>query len=332
VIDSSISFARDAATRGVSALEDLDQALTAVERAAELTSHLLAVGRRKRVNPTRVDLAQLVESNIPMLRRAVPESVAFQFEAPRARCMVQLDPPQFERVLLNLCLNARDAMPEGGTLRVSIEPDAEDAVVLSVSDEGAGIVEADLARIFDPFFSTKDTGTGMGLAVAAGIVSAHGGTIIAESERGRGTTMKVRLPRASDDEPPRRATPVPPAGAGLVLIAEDEPLVRAQIVRMLESGGYSVLQAENGAQALELYREHQSEVSAVVLDVLMPVLDGWQTFVELERIDPEVRVLLSTGYGGEALPADFAKRGVRKLSKPYKASALLNEIGELLKG
>jgi PAS domain S-box-containing protein len=330
VIGGTLSFVREGVREGDVMAEDLDEALAAIERAAELTSHLLAVGRRKHVSPTRVDLVQLVETSAGMLRSASGGEVSLIIERPPVPCFVQVDPPQLEEVLLNLFANAQDAMPDGGRIRVTINTDDSDSAVMSVSDDGAGIPEADLARIFDPFFSTKSSGSGMGLAVAAGIVSAHAGTITAESEEGKGTTMRVRLPIAPNEVPPVSPPRLPPKGSGVVLVAEDDASVRSQIVRMLEMAGYTALQAENGAEALTLFVEKANDISIVVLDVLMPVMDGWQTFLELEKIDPNVRVLFSTGYAAEALPPDFAMRGVRMLSKPYTASQLLNEIGQIL--
>ena len=201
--------------------------------------------------------------------------------APPQPQFAELDAPQFEQVLINLCVNARDAMPSGGTVRVRIAPEAATHLVVTVEDTGPGIPRENLSRIFEPFFTTKKNGTGLGLAVAAGIVAAHGGSIQAESD-GIGTCMRIRLPRVEPDpEPVRRGPAQAPRGSGVILVAEDEAMVRVQVVRILKDAGYTVLQAENGARAVELFEEHGGKVDLALLDVVMPVMDGWQAFLAL---------------------------------------------------
>lgn len=267
-----------------------------------------------------------------MLRRVIPESIEVTFEGCSPPCTVSADPPQLEQVLLNLCLNARDAMPQGGRLSVTVKAlDSKPPLVrLSVSDTGAGIAEDDLKQIFEPFFTTKGAGSGLGLAVAAGIVAAHGGSISVTSRVGEGSTFNVDLPSSSappaDKEATRRA-----GGRGdeLILVAEDEPLVRAQAVRILRRAGYSVVEAEDGLKAVELF-EKEPNIALALLDVIMPGLDGWQVFSRLEAMRPGVKVLFITGYAASALPPDFGSRGKRLLSKPYKPQALLELVRELL--
>jgi PAS domain S-box-containing protein len=330
IIQGNISFAQWRERKG-EACDELEQALRATERAAELTSRLLAIGRRQRVDSKPTELGALVEQSVRMLRRVIPENVLLRYEQPAEPYVVELDAPQFEQVLINLCVNARDAMPNGGTLSVYVEPDGPAQVVMRVSDSGTGIAPENLRRVFEPFFTTKGTGSGLGLAVAAGIVAAHGGFILAESDGHSGTTIKVRLPRIT--APALQAAPALPAvgaGTGVILVAEDEAPVRVQIVRLLEHAGYTVLQAENGARAVELFRARRGGVDLAVLDVVMPELDGWQTFVKLEELQPGIKVLFTTGYAASVLPEDFAARGARLLSKPYKLQHLLGQIRELL--
>jgi PAS domain S-box-containing protein len=331
VIQGNLYFVEQNLKNGQSATEELEQAQRATERAAELTSHLLAIGRRKRVDSKRVELGMLVEHSMRMLRRAIPENIVIDYVAPTSAYFVELDAPQFEQVLINLCVNARDAMPAGGTLTIRIDPADATHVVMSVVDTGTGIAAGDLARVFEPFFTTKGAGSGLGLAVAAGIIAAHRGVISAESDGRRGTTMKVRLPRvasATEAPSPPRARSI--AGSGVILVAEDEDLVRSQLVRILESAGYTVLQAANGALAVETFRERQREIDLVILDVVMPVLDGWQAFLRIAELRPRVKVLFTTGYAASVLPDDFGARGARLLSKPYKPEALLAQVHELL--
>jgi two-component system cell cycle sensor histidine kinase/response regulator CckA len=331
VIEGNLCFVKEALQAGQNPLHDLEQALRATERAGELTAHLLAIGRQSRVATQRVALGTLVEEGARILRRAIPENVALHFEPPRQTFLVDLDPPQFEQVLINLCVNARDAMPDGGTISIQLQPEGERHVLMTVSDTGTGVSPENLGRIFDPFFSTKGTGSGLGLAVAAGIVEAHGGELTAESDGHSGTRMKVRLPRVTAaPEPPLVASRGFLRGSGVILVAEDEALVRAQVDRLLRRAGYTVLQAENGARAVELFRQNQGSVALVLMDVVMPELDGWKAYLQMEALDPNVKVLFTTGYAANVLPPDYGARGARLVAKPYRPQQLLGLIGELL--
>jgi len=331
VIDGNLTYAQERLKQGKSVDEELEQALRATERAAELTTHLLAIGRRQRMDGKCVELGGLVSESVRMLRRVIPEHVRLEYQAPSAPLFVELDAPQFEQVLINLCVNARDAMPDGGVLTVRVEPEGQDHIVLKVSDTGLGILPENLQRVFEPFYTTKGAGSGLGLAVAAGIIAAHGGVIFAESDGRSFTTMNVRLPRVGPDQlsAPSAVRPLP-GGQGVILVAEDEPMVRAQLVRVLTHAGYTVLEAENGARAVEIFQSRRGKVDLVLLDMIMPELDGWQAFLKIEALAPDIKVLFSTGYAANVLPQDFAERGARVLSKPYKPHTLLTQIRELL--
>jgi two-component system cell cycle sensor histidine kinase/response regulator CckA len=331
VIDGNLYFIRDGLEHGQDVSEELEQALRATRSAADLTSRLLAVGRRKRLDPTRIDLGALTGASMRMLRAAIPENVNIVFEPPTESFFVEVDAPQFEQVLINLCVNARDALPNGGTLRVWLEAGGKNDVVLSVADDGIGIPRENLSRVFEPFFTTKGTGSGLGLAVAAGIIAAHGGTISAESDGVRGTTLQVRLPRTDGSSPEASADSSRSlGGSATLLVAEDEPRVRAQVVRILRRAGYTVLEAENGARAVEVFRGHKGSIDLLVLDAIMPLCDGWQAFLQIERLKPGIQALFTTGYAANVLPADFMARGARLLCKPFKADELLAKVGELL--
>jgi PAS domain S-box-containing protein len=331
VITGNLGFARRELNAGRSANAELEQALRATERAAELTSHLLAIGRRQRVASKCVELKELVSNSIRMLQRTIPENIRLTFEAPKEPCFVELDAPQFEQVLINLCVNARDAMPQGGTLTVRVEPAGSGNVMLQVVDSGVGIPPESLVRVFEPFFTTKGAGSGLGLAVAAGIVAAHGGSIRAESDGARGTTMTVLLPRTEPDPIERPLSSKPESGGtGLILVAEDAEMVRSQVVRTLREAGYTVLQAENGALAVEVFQAHGHELDLVVLDVIMPVMDGWQAFLKMRALQPNLRALFTTGYAADVLPADFANHQARLLTKPFTPNQLLAQVHELL--
>ena len=332
VIQTNLHFAREVLKPTGLVLDELGEALRATERAAELTTHLLAIGRRQRVNPKNTDLSALIEASLRMLRRVIPESIELTFEPSPVPCTVSADPPQLEQVLLNLCLNARDAMPQGGQLKVTVcvHTSTPATARFSVTDSGTGIARDDLKQIFEPFFTTKGAGSGLGLAVAAGIIAAHGGAISVTSEVGKGSTFCVDLPLvagvAEAKEPARRSAA---RGDELILVAEDEPLVRAQAVRILKRAGYSVLEAEDGLKAVQIF-ETNPRIALVLLDVIMPGLDGWQAFSRIEALREGVKVLFITGYAASALPPDFGSLGKRLLSKPYKPQALLDLVRELL--
>jgi len=331
VIEGTLSFARDGMRRGELPIEDVEQALRATERAGELTSRLLAVGRQSRVAPQRVELGALVEQEMRMLRRVIPENIELSYDKPATPIFVAVDASSFEQVLINLCVRARDAMPQGGKVQLQIAAEGHDQVMLSLSDTGNGIPPENLTRIFEPFFAANGAGFGLGLAVAAGLMAAHGGDITAHSDGRRGTTMKLRLPRIIDAAP-ESVSPSELAlhGTGLILVAEDEDLVRAQVVRMLSRAGYAVLQASNGEKAVEMFTEHADHVDLVLLDVVMPVLDGWRAYQRILELRPAVKVIFTTGYAANVLPPDFAARGARLLSKPYKRQDLLAEVRALL--
>jgi two-component system cell cycle sensor histidine kinase/response regulator CckA len=334
VIQSNLHFARESLDHPQVAAAELEEALRATQRAAELTRHLLAVGRRQHLEPKCADLGTLVKNSVRMIRRVMPASIEIHCEAGEG-CFALVDGPEIEQVLLNLCLNARDAMPSGGNLRISVggDPDDDATCLLAVSDDGVGIERALIPRLFEPFFTTKasGTGSGLGLAVAAGIVHAHGGIITVNSALGRGSTFSVRLPRAREEAGGRTPSEHASArGNELVLVAEDEPLVRAQVARVLTSAGYRVLCAENGEEAVELFARERGRVGLVFLDVVMPKLDGWQAFLRIAEMERGVRVLFTSGYSADALPPDFDGLGIRLLSKPYAPAALLDAVRETL--
>jgi PAS domain S-box-containing protein len=331
VIIGNLGFAKRELSAGRPALMELEQAQRATQRAAELTSHLLAVGRRQRVAPKRVELTELVSNSMRMLQRTIPENIQLRFETSPEPCYVELDPPQFEQVLINLCVNARDAMPQGGTLTVRIELADAASVLLRVIDSGVGIPPESVSRVFEPFFTTKGAGSGLGLAVAAGIIAAHGGSIKAESDGRHGTTMTVVLPRAEPSVVERPLSSKPNAGGSeVILVAEDAEMVRTQVIRILEEAGYSVVPAENGAVAVERFQQSKDSVQLVVMDVIMPVMDGWQAFLRMRELQPNLRALFTTGYAADVLPADFAMNEARLLSKPFTPNQLLAQVRELL--
>ncbi len=318
------------------AREDLTEILRAGRLARDLTRQLLAAASRRPGRPRPVDLAALVREQERLLRRLIREDIALELDLPTAVTPVKADPAQLEQVLLNLVVNARDAMPEGGTLRLSVRAGSEDAAdgqgwaVLEVADTGVGMDAAVRERVFEPFYTTKarGQGTGLGLSTVYGIVTQHGGRVELESEPGRGATVRIELPLAPHDGPQTAEVVAPPratARKGAVLVVEDDPAVRRAAARVLREEGFEVVEAADGAEALERAEERRGQLLAVVTDVVMPVLGGRELVARLQRDHPGVPVLVSSGY-----PSTVDGVGVRLLPKPYAPAQLCAALREVL--
>jgi len=317
----------------------------ATQRAAELTSQLLLFSRPSPAPPAVVNANEVVEKLARLLRGFFDASIHIRTELAPGALLVRINPAHLEQALMNLCLNARDAMPEGGqvTLRtgsVVLSPDhprvragdvlAGEYVGMWVSDTGVGIAPEQIPRIFDPFYTTKEVGkgTGLGLAVVYGVVKNAGGFIDVESQPGRGTTIALYLPVASEapaaSEESARARP-------LVLLVDDEPAVRRVATLILARHGYEVLLASDGVEALQIYRERQREIALVILDVTMPRMGGFACYEQLVRVNPEVKVVLCSGYSVEDLGARLPQHPhVRFVQKPYRIEELLEAVRSLM--
>ncbi len=348
VILSHAAFARQDVKQ---ADEDLEAIERAGARAAELTGQLLAFARRQVIEPRVIDLNTLTSQIDRMLRRLIGEHVELQTALEPSLWPVRADPAQMEQVLLNLAVNARDAMPNGGTLTletanvvldegyVSTHADVTpgDYVMLAVSDSGEGIEPELLPMIFEPFFTTKPSGvgTGLGLATCYGIVRQAGGHIWAYSERGKGATFKIYLPRvegvageAAGDQP---ATPA--RGNETVLLVEDDVSVRAIAVRALRAQGFVVLEASDGVEALEVARAFNGAIHILVTDVVMPRLGGKELAARLVEERPEVKVLFASGYTRNAIVHQgVLEQGTHFLQKPYVPATLTKKVREVLDG
>ncbi|QQR75262.1 MAG: PAS domain-containing protein [Holophagales bacterium] len=323
-------------------------------RAAELTAKLLAFGRRQILRPRTIDLRRLVADLEPMLDRLLGEEVELQVLAPTQPAIVRADPGQIEQVLVNLAVNARDAMPGGGTLTVRIgqstlparalEPEvaerslpAGDYVTIEVADTGIGLSDEVRAHLFEPFFTTKPVGhgTGLGLATVHGIVRQSGGDVLADSSPGQGAVFTVMLPRAASDghEAPVVAAPPPPPpprGAETVLLAEDESTVRDLLSALLVGLGYRVLAAANGAEALAVAERHGlGSIDALVTDVVMPGLGGRELAERLRAVRPSLPVLFCSGYA-ERPPETAGDVRTIFLSKPFSPTDLAIRLRTLL--
>jgi two-component system, cell cycle sensor histidine kinase and response regulator CckA len=326
---------------------DVEEIRRAAERAATLTRQLLAFSRRQVLRPKVLDLNEVVGGMRKMLARLIGEDVELVTAFGAASGRVTADPGQIEQVLVNLAINARDAMPDGGRLVVEtsdLDLDGTRAglhdpvrpgkyVVLSVTDTGCGMDEATMSRLFEPFFTTKEVGkgTGLGLATAYGIVAQSGGHLRAESEPGRGSTFRVYLPRV-DAEVPRDAAPAAPRrGSETILVAEDEEMVRELVSAVLGQQGYAVLPARDGEEALRLAEEHEGSIPLLVTDVVMPRMGGIDLAVRLRSRRPGIRVLFVSGYTDTAgKPLGVPEPGTEFLHKPFLPSVLASRVRSLI--
>jgi two-component system cell cycle sensor histidine kinase/response regulator CckA len=335
------------AEHGSTMQEGLRVIQQAAERAAELTKQLLSFARRGKRQVTSVDLNATVLEVVSLLTRAVNKNITLAEHFGADQATVVGDPGQLQQVVLNLAINARDAMPNGGTItfrtrrtnldaeEVMAHPGAApgDYVALSVSDTGVGIERKNLRRIFEPFFTTKDEdkGTGMGLAMVYGIVKGHDGFVDVHSELKRGTTFTVYVP--ATDTPP---VPVPAArhmeqGHGRILLVDDEEVVRKLAREMLRRSGYDVETAASTDEAVAWYQAHPEGADLVIIDMVMPGIDGRDCFHKLKAIDRRVRAILSTGYGLDGHAQDALDEGmVGYVQKPYHLQDLVTAVADAL--
>ena len=324
----------------------LNEALSACSRAAELTKQLLAFGRRQHIHEHPLDVHMLLDDTLRLLRRLVPETITIELLKGHKLPRVLGDRGQLEQVIVNLCINARDAMPAGGRLVLETEqvvingkfrdthPWARPGryVLISVSDTGTGIPPEHLDRIFEPFFTTKEMGTGLGLSSAYGIVKQHGGLLHVYSEPNNGTTFKVYLPVAERDAAevgPKIEEPVR-GGAETILLAEDETAVRRVVKLILSEAGYAVIEAANGAIAVELFKAKASQIDLVLLDAVMPEKSGSQAAAEIHAIRPDVALVLSSGYSDVLASDPTAAADLAFLAKPYEPDTLLRVVRRTL--
>ncbi len=318
--------------------EELQEISRASDRAARLTRQLLAFSRRQVLQPRVLDLNATLAEMEKMLRRVIGEDVELVLSLDPELGYVEADPGQVEQVLVNLVVNAREAMPTGGRLEVATRsaPAGESGgrVCMTVRDTGVGMDEATLARAFEPFFTTKEEGSGLGLSTVYGIVEQSGGRVRVESAPGKGTAFHVHLPEARSAAP----APPPPApaaraprGAGSVLLVEDEDSVRLFTSRLLERGGYTVLQAGDAAAALELLHGEAAGVDLLLTDVVMPRMSGRVLAERALALRPGLRVLYMSGYTDDALARHgVLEEGVHLIEKPFAPEALLARVHEVL--
>jgi two-component system cell cycle sensor histidine kinase/response regulator CckA len=321
------------------ALGDLDDVWTAARRAAALTQQLLVFARRQPTEAQRVDLNAAVTTTTSLLRRTLGGDIDVRLDLADDLPPVVVDPSQIDQVLVNLAVNARDAMPGGGTLTVatrladpsSLPADAPPAtyVELEVADDGVGMLPEVAARAFEPFFSTKETGagTGLGLATVYGIVTAADGFVYLQSAPGEGTAVRICLPAAeSGDAPPPTGQADAPSGEGqTILVVDDAPANLRIVARILERAGFTVLTAADADQALAVVAERGDELSLLLSDVVMPGMSGIELAAQVRAERPHLPVLLMSGYP-DAAAGEIAGPPVPLVSKPFTASQLLGSI------
>jgi two-component system cell cycle sensor histidine kinase/response regulator CckA len=325
----------------------LADAQLAAESAAALTRQLLSFSRKQMIQPRLIEPNQAVEGLRTLVNRLIGEDVVVEWSLEPDAGKVRIDPGQLEQILVNLLVNARDALPQGGTVRVSTRhvtfaaaarpPGAERLryLLLSVSDDGSGMDEATRARVFEPFFTTKPQGrgTGLGLATTYGAVRQAGGFIEVDSAPGHGATFRVYLPLDEESLPPDEPRPLdirPPSVPVTVLLVEDEDPVRGVTHRILERLGYTVVAASSGAQALELAAEPGVRIDVLMTDVVMPRMSGVELAERIAAQRPEMRVLFTSGHPAEVLARDVLARGGRAfLGKPFTPRALAERLHSL---
>jgi PAS domain S-box-containing protein len=339
----------DAAIQKNEQCDDLLEIYRGTERAAALTRQLLSFSRRQVMQPRPQDLNALIENLLRMLRRVIGEHICLEWLPSSSLDVVQADSTMIEQVLMNLCVNARDAMPQGGTLTIQTRSAQIDAayctnrafarqgkfVVLSVSDTGCGIDEETLNHIFEPFFTTKDvgTGTGLGLATVHGIVRQHDGWVEVLSQSGQGAKFSVFLPAHAATASPideREAQSPAPGGTETILLVEDEAPLRALTRRFLEGRGYTVIEAGSGREALNIWPQHRDRVDLLITDLVMPEgISGRHLSERLREDKPTLGVVLTSGYSPEVAGKDtlFIQRcNSHFLPKPYATRDLLRAI------
>jgi two-component system, cell cycle sensor histidine kinase and response regulator CckA len=350
VIQGHAELLRESVGNDSGSFRKVEQIENAAERAAGLTRQLLAFSRTQVLQSKVMDLNEAVAEMGKMLPRLIGEDIELKISPRSELGRIKADPGQMGQVIMNLAVNARDAMPQGGTLAIETdEVEVDEAyarhrpplvpgsyVMLTVSDTGIGMDAETQAHIFEPFFTTKEVGkgTGLGLATVYGVVQQSGGYIWVESEKGKGTTFRVYLPRQSggfDELPAEPIWEESPAASGTVLVAEDEKDVREIVRDFLCLSGYTVLEAPDGAHALEIARHHEGPIHLLISDVVMPHMSGHELAARIGELRPETRMIYMTGYAERLPPPNTESiEGTVTLTKPVTRAALIRAVGQAL--
>ncbi len=349
IISAYTGFIGERLPEGSPLADDLTQVRLATERGAALTTQLLALGRRQVTTPQRVQVGDALTAIQPMIERLVGDGVTVRLQLGSGACAIRIDPGQLDQVLLNLAANARDAMPDGGTLTLRVEEVVLDEdytathlatatgrhVLLAVSDTGTGMDAVTRSRIFEPFFTTKAPGhgTGLGLATSHGIITQAGGHLWVYSEVGQGTTFKLYFPAISDQAiaaPPPLEVPGDLRGTQTLLVVDDNDAIRDVCARSLSRYGYTVLQADGLAEAVRFAGRFSGTIDLVLTDLVMPGGRGAELVERLREDRPEIRAIFMSGFVDEALLATIDPTFY--LEKPFTPSALARRVRQVLDG
>jgi signal transduction histidine kinase/CheY-like chemotaxis protein len=322
---------------------------TASLRASELTQQLLAFAKGGKYTPQANDVNAIVREVATLLSRTIEKNITIELQCENNLGPALCDAGQVQQAILNICINGRDAMPGGGTLTIKTENvhlDVKDVqfyidvspgeyVLISVSDTGIGMDRETREHIFDPFFTTKSKGTGLGLSLVYGIIKKHDGFIQVQSRPGQGSKFLVYLPAChrmdrcaekKDLSPLRR-------GSELLLVVDDDPMITDLAREILRRHGYAVLTASGGDEAIGLYQQRSKDIAAVVLDMVMPGMDGRAVFRRLREINPSVKVIASSGYSHDRDADDLLQQGAEGfVQKPYRVAELVKAVGDVIEG
>jgi hypothetical protein len=324
-----------------------EEILQAAERAAGLTRQLLAFGRGQSIQAHPNDLNTLVTNLETMVKRIVGPSVDLVVLPASSPSRIRTEPGQIEQILVNLAHNARDAMPNGGKLVIEVSHVEVDAntpgrlpdlspgpyVMLAVSDNGVGMDADTRARLFEPFFTTKNPSqsSGLGLSIVYGIVQQHGGSISAYSQPGAGTIVEIYFPKSKDAATEERIPLPRPRGSETILIADDEDNVRKLVHRVLATNGYTVIDAQNGKEALELYEQNRERIDLVLTDLVMPHLNGYELGERVRALDPHKKIMFMSGYRDTFVGTEY-EQDRPLLNKPFTPEILLKFVRDVLDG
>jgi PAS domain S-box-containing protein len=326
--------------------KSIESILRGVERAADLTKHLLGFARGGKYNPQPISLNETISEVLGLSEKVFEKNLTMKLFLDNKLKNIEADQGQISQVLTNIVINAKDAMPDGGDLSIRTEnvfvddeyirkyPEFKSGnyVKITVSDTGIGMEESVKNRIFEPFYSTKEKGTGLGLATVYGIVKNHEGYIDVISEPGIGTEFKIFFPVTDKLIKQKKINETFISGNETILIVDDEEEILISAELALKKLGYKIITANSGAQAIKLYKKNINRIDLVILDIIMPEISGRETFLELKRIDPNVKVVLSSGYSREGKAKEILKEGaIAFLQKPYKLFELTNIINESIK-
>ena len=328
----------------------MDQILATAERGSSLTKGLLAFSRKQHTSTRRINLNEIVERVQNLLHRLISEDIRITICLAGEELPVMVDSVQIEQVLMSLASNARDAMPGGGEIVIRSELVDRDNrfadmnwldqpgryALLTVSDTGQGMDEETVKHIFEPFFTTKEAGkgTGLGLSISYGIIKKHNGHILCNSTKGTGTTFSIYLPccgAEAGDEGLMPPQPRPQAAGQVILLADDNESTRRFTMEVLEEFGYSVIEAEDGQQALDMFHENTARIGMLILDIIMPEMKGREVYDAIHAGHPEVKVLFTSGYTEEIVRSQkYLDESLPFIPKPYMPKELLMKIREVL--